>query len=181
MVFWNNQDLRAVVCKYRESRVRSKNSHLFLLHQKNLFGKLCSKTIFKSSSEVPFLRKVGKLKIVFNLVKGPMEIMQIRAFSKHSYERTKANLQFIFTGFVAQFSKFLSSYILSLFRLSLYFLHPYRESNVLCFDDTVNFTIFLTRMTEMTGQLRWPGTMGWQKWLGWLKWKGRLGLLAWLG
>ena len=26
-----------------------------------------------------------------------------------------------------------------------------KESNVLCSDDTVNFTIFLTRMTEMTG------------------------------
>ena len=110
----------------------------FSLHQKNPFGKLFSKTIFKSSSEAPFLRKVGKLKIDLNLVEGPMEIMQIRAFSKHSYEKTKANLQFIFTGFVAQFSKFLSSYILSLSRLSFYFLHPYKESNVSCFDDTAH-------------------------------------------
>ena len=138
MVFWNNQDLRAVVCKYREYGARWKNSHFFSLDQKNPFGKLFSKTIFKSSSEAPFLRKVGKLKIGLNLVEGPMEIMQIRAFSKRSYKKTKANPQFIFTEFVAQFSKFLSSYILSLSRLSFYFLHPYKESNVSCFDETAN-------------------------------------------
>ena len=68
--------------------------------------------------------------------------MQIGAFSKSSYEKIKANLPFIFTRFVAQFWKFLSSYILSLSRLSSYFLYPYKESNVSCFDDTVNFTIF---------------------------------------
>ena len=112
--------------------------NFFSLHQKNPFGKLFSKTILKSSSEVSFLRKVGKLKIGLNSVEGPMEIMQIRVFLKRSYEKTKANLQFIFTGFVAQFSKFLSSYILSLSRLSFYFLHPYKESNVSCFDDTAN-------------------------------------------
>ena len=38
---------------------------------------LFSKTIFKSSSEAPFLRKIGNLKIGLNLVEGPMEIMQI--------------------------------------------------------------------------------------------------------
>ena len=138
MVFWNNQDLRAVVCKYREYSASWKNSDFFSLHQKNPFGKLFSKTILKSSSEVSFLRKVGKLKIGLNSVEGPMEIMQIRAFLKRSYEKTKANLQFIFKGFVAQFSKFLSSYILSLSGLSFYFLHPYKESNVSCFDDTAN-------------------------------------------
>ena len=129
----------------------------------------------KQYSKVP----VGKLKIGFNLVEGPMEIMQIRAFSKHSYERTKANLQFIFTGFVAQFSKFLSSYILSLFRLSLYFLHPYKESNVLCFDDTVNFTIFLTRMTGTTEVTRDTG-MTEVTWV--TKMKGTIGTtgLAWI-
>ena len=62
-----------------------------------------------------------------------MEIMQIRAFSKRSYEKTKANLQFIFTGFVAQFSKFLSSYILSLSRLSFYFLHGYTRTKKVMF------------------------------------------------
>ena len=84
MVFWNNQDLRAVVCKYRESSTRSKNSNLFLLHQKNPFGKLFSKTIFKSSSEVPFLRKVGKLKISFNSVEGPMGIFKMLVWNNES-------------------------------------------------------------------------------------------------
>ena len=48
--------------------------------------------MFKSSSEAPFLRKVGKFKIGLNLVEGPMEIMQIRAYSKRSYEKLKQNL-----------------------------------------------------------------------------------------
>ena len=133
MVFWNNQDLRAVVCKkYREYGARSKNSDFFSLHQKNPFGKLFSKTIFKSSSEASFLGK-GKLKIGLNAVEGPMEIMQIRAFSKRSYKKMKANPQFIFTEFVAQFSKFLSSYILSLSRLSFYFLHGYTRTKKVMF------------------------------------------------
>ena len=57
-----------------------------------------SRSVWTSKSIAPFLRKVGKLKISLNSVEGPMEIMQIRAFSKRSYEKTKANLQFIFTG-----------------------------------------------------------------------------------
>ena len=65
----------------------------FLFHPKNPYGKLFSKTIFKSSSKGPFLRKIGKLKIGLNLIEGPMEIMQIGAYSKRSYEETKANLQ----------------------------------------------------------------------------------------
>ena len=74
------------------------------------FGKLFSKTvtIFKSSSEAPFLPKIEKFKIGLNL-----EIMQIRAFSKRSYEKTKGSLFFIFTRFDTHFSKLLSSYILS--------------------------------------------------------------------
>ena len=70
-----------------------------------------------------------------------MEIMQIGAYSKRSYEKTKANLYFIFTRFVVQFSKFPSSYIVSWSRLFFYFLHPCKGSNVSCFDDIVNFTI----------------------------------------
>ena len=78
------------------------------------FGKLLSKTvtIFKSSSEAPFLPKIEKFKIGLNL-----EIMQIRAFSKRSYEKTKGSLFFIFTRFDTHFSKLLSSYILSWFRI----------------------------------------------------------------
>ena len=68
--------------------------------------------------------------------------MQIRTFLKRSYEKTKANLLFIFTRFVAYFSKLLSSYVVSWSRLSFSFLHPCKESNVSCFVDTVNFTIF---------------------------------------
>ena len=91
-------------------------------------------TIFKSSSEAPFLRKIGKFKIDLNL-----EIVQIRAFSKRAYEKTKGSLYFIFTSFDTHFSKLLSSYILSRFRIFFYFLHPCKESNVSSFVDTVNF------------------------------------------
>ena len=91
-------------------------------------------TIFKSSSEAPFLRKMGKFKIDLNL-----EIVQIRAFSKRAYEKTKGSLYFIFTSFDTHFSKLLSSYILSRFRIFFYFLHPCKESNVSSFVDTVNF------------------------------------------
>ena len=94
-------------------------------------------TIFKSSREAPFLRKIGKFKIGLNL-----EIMQIRAFSKRSYKKTKGSLYFIFASFNTHFSKLLSSYILSPFRIFFYFLHPCKESNVSSFVDTVNFTIF---------------------------------------
>ena len=68
--------------------------------------------------------------------------MQIRAFSKRSYEKTKGSLYFIFTSFDTHFSKLLSSYILSRFRNFFYFLHSCKESNVSSFVDTVNFTIF---------------------------------------
>ena len=59
-----------------------------------------------------------------------IEIMQIRAFSKRSYEKTKANLQFIVTGFVAQFSKFLSSYIFYLY-LDFLFISYTRTKKVM--------------------------------------------------
>ena len=78
--------LRAVVCKYRESGPRSKPRIFFP------FRKLFSKTIFKSSSEAPFLRKIGKFKTGLNLVEGSMEIVQIRAFPKRLKEKTKADL-----------------------------------------------------------------------------------------
>ena len=121
----------------------SKNSNFFLFHQKNIkdpFGKLFSKTvtIFKSSTEAPFLRKIGKFKIGLNL-----EIMQTGVFSKRSYEKAKGSLHFIFTSFDTHLSKLLSSYILSGFRIFFYFLHPFKESNVSSFVDTVNFNIFL--------------------------------------
>ena len=51
--------LRAVVSNYRESAARSINSNFFFFHQNKHFGKLFSKTIFKSSSEAPFMRKIG--------------------------------------------------------------------------------------------------------------------------
>ena len=76
--------LRAVVSNYRESAARSINSNFFFFHQNKHFGKLFSKTIFKRSSEAPFLRKTGMFKIGLNLVEGPKQIMQITAFSKCS-------------------------------------------------------------------------------------------------
>ena len=84
---------------------------------KDPFGKLFSNTvtIFKSSSEAPFLQKKGKFKIGLIL-----EVMQIRAFSK----------------------KRKPVYTSSRFRNFFYFLHPCKESNVSSFVDTVNFTFF---------------------------------------
>ena len=61
----------------------------------------------------------------------------------------------------------------------MYFLHPYKESNVSCFDDTVNFTIFLTRMTGTTEVTRDTG-MTEVTWV--TKMKGTIGTtgLAWI-
>ena len=119
----------------------SKNSNFFLISPKDPFGILFSNTvtIFKSShlSEAPFLRKIGKFNFGLNL-----ENMQIRAFSNRSYEKTKGNLYIILARFSTHFSKLLSSYILSRFRIFFYFLHPCKESNVSSFVNTVNFTIF---------------------------------------
>ena len=71
--------------------------------------------------------------------------LRVGAFSKWSYTITKKWM--LISGsplqwFVAHFSKFLSIYILSWFRLSFYLLHSCKESNVSYFDDTMNFTIF---------------------------------------
>ena len=120
-IYENDSYLRAVVgTDYRESgAMQFKKFEFFFISPKDPFGKLFSNTvtIFKSSSEAPFLRKIGKFKIGLNL-----EIMQIRAFSKRSYEKTKGILYSIQDFF--------------------YFLHPRKESNVSSFVDTVNFTIF---------------------------------------
>ena len=118
----------------------SKNSNFFLFHQKTLLV-YYFQTPWQYSkvliSEAPFLRKIGKFNFGLNL-----EIMQIRAFSNRSYEKTKGNLYIILTRFSTHFSKLLSSYILSRFRIFFYFLHPCKESNVSSFVNTVNFTIF---------------------------------------
>ena len=65
---------RAVVGNYRESgAMQFKKFDFFFISPKDPFGKLFLKTVtmFKSSSEAPFLRKIGKFKIGLNL-----EIMQ---------------------------------------------------------------------------------------------------------
>ena len=116
-IYEKDSYLRAVVGNYRESgamAMQFKKFEFFFISPKGPFGKLFSNTvtIFKSSSEAPFLRKIGKFKIGLN-----PEIMQIRAFSKRSYEKTKGILYFIFTSFDTHFSKLLSSYVLSRFRI----------------------------------------------------------------
>ena len=139
-IYENDSYLRAVVGNYRESgAMQFKKFEFLFISPEDPFGNLFSKivTIFKSSSEAPFLRKIEKFKIGLNV-----EIMQIRAFSKRSYGKTKGSLFFIFTRFDTHFSKLPSSYILSWFRIFFYFLHPYKECNVSSFVDTVNFTIF---------------------------------------
>ena len=73
----------------------------------NMLSMLYVRLTIKVKVAIPESFKVGwyphkitglsHLKIGLNLVKGPVEIMQIGAYSKSSYEKTKANLWFIFT------------------------------------------------------------------------------------
>ena len=65
----------AVVSNFQESGDRSKN--FFLFAQKDPFGKLFSKIIFKSSSKFLFLQKLGKFKIGLSVSDGLIEIVQI--------------------------------------------------------------------------------------------------------
>ena len=140
-IYENDSYLRAVVGSYRETgTIQFKKFFLFFLfHQKTLLVNYFQKPwqYLKSSREAPFLRKIGKFKIGLNL-----GIMQIEAFSKRSYEKPKGSLYFIFTRCDKVFSKLLSSYVLSRFKIFFYFLHPFKESKVSSFVDTVNFTIF---------------------------------------
>ena len=64
--------LRAVVSNFRESGDRAENSNFFLFAQKNPFGELFSKIIFKSSSEFLFWQKNGKFEIGLNGPSDPM-------------------------------------------------------------------------------------------------------------
>ena len=64
-IYENDSYLRAVVGNYRESgAMQFKKFIFFFISPKDPFGKLFSKTetIFKSSSEASFLRKIGKFK-----------------------------------------------------------------------------------------------------------------------
>ena len=126
-IYENDSYLRAVVGNHLESgAMQFKKFEFFFIWPKDPFGKLFSNTVtmFKSSSEAPFLRKIGKFKIGLNL-----EIVQIRAFSKRSYEKTKGSLYFIFTSFDTHFSKLLSSYILS--RFSIFSISYTRANKVM--------------------------------------------------
>ena len=121
-IYENDSYLRAVVGNYRESdAMQFKRFEFFLISPKDPFGKQFSKTVTikKSPSEAPFLREIGKFKITLNL-----EIMQIEAFSKRSYQKTKGSLYFIFTSFGTHFSKVLSSYISSRCRIFFLFFTP---------------------------------------------------------
>ena len=78
-IYENDSYLRAVVGNYRESgAMQFKKFDFFFISPKDPFGKLFLKTVtmFKSSSEAPFLRKIGKFKIGLNL--------------KRSYKKRKA-------------------------------------------------------------------------------------------
>ena len=92
-----------------------KKFEFFFISPKDPFGKLFSNTvtIFKSSSEAPFLRKIGKFKIGLNL-----EIMQIRAFPKRSYEKTKGSL---YTSSLQALTHISQSYFQAMFYLDLGF------------------------------------------------------------
>ena len=113
----------------------------FISPKKNPFGILFSKIILKSSSENPFSRKIGKFKIGLNLC--PKARWKLCKNNNHNHNRnhnhnhkTKASLYLIFARFVTHFSKILWSYILSWSRLSFYFLHPCKKSNLPSLVDT---------------------------------------------
>ena len=78
--------------KIERKGARSKNANCLLFHQKNPLVNYFQKQYSNVPAKLSFLRKIGKFKIGLNLVEGPMEIMQIRAYSKRSYEKTEANL-----------------------------------------------------------------------------------------
>ena len=81
--------------------------------------------MFKSSSEAPFLRKIGKFKIGLNL-----EIMQIRAFSKRSYKKRKA----VYTSFLQGLIHISQSYFQAIFYLDLgFFSISYTRSKKVMF------------------------------------------------
>ena len=88
--------IRAVVSNFQESGDRSENSNFFLFAQKDPFGELFSKIIFKSSSEFLFWQKLGKFEIVVNVPDGPIEIMQISTFSKLSFKARERFLEVMF-------------------------------------------------------------------------------------
>ena len=67
------------------------------------FDKLVLKQYLIVPTRSRFYEKIGKFTIGVILVKGPMEIMEIRAFSKRWYEKTTACLYFIFSRFQAIF------------------------------------------------------------------------------
>ena len=71
--------------------------------------------------------------------------MQIRAFSKRAYEKTKGSLYFIFTSFDTHFSKLLSSYILSRFRI---FSISYTRAKKVMFRHLLTPLIFLKVMHQ---------------------------------
>jgi len=61
----------------------------FYFTKKILFVNYFQKRYSKAPAKFRFLRKIGKLKIGLNLIEGPMEIMQIGAYSKRSYEKNR--------------------------------------------------------------------------------------------
>ena len=84
-----------------------------------------------------FCQKIGKFKIGVILVKGPMEIMEIRAFSKRWYEKTRA----CHSSYISSFHG-LKLYFILIFTSFLFLLPEQRKQcNVSCFVIT-NFFFF---------------------------------------
>ena len=104
--------------------------------------------IFKSSSEAPVLREIGKFKIALNL-----EIMQIEAFSKRSTDARTKKQKAVYTSSLQALVHISQRYFQAIFHLAVgfffYFLHPFKKSNVSSFVDTVNFTIFQKAIASM--------------------------------
>ena len=88
-IYENDSYSAVVVGNYRESGATQFKTFefFFLFHQKTLLVYYFKKPWQYSKgliSEAPFLRKMGKFKIGLDL-----EIVQIRAFSKRSYEKNE--------------------------------------------------------------------------------------------
>ena len=82
-------------------------------------------TIFKSSSEASFLRKIGQFKIGLNL-----EIMKMRALSKGSYDKRKA----VYTSSLQTLIHISQSYFQAIFYLALgFFSISYTRGNKVMF------------------------------------------------
>ena len=115
-IYENDSYLRAVVGNYRESgAMQFKKFDFFFISPKDPFGKLFLKTVtmFKSSSEAPFLRKIRKFKIGLNL-----EITKLWKLGHFQNARTKKR-KAVYTSSLQALIHISQSYFQAIFYLDL--------------------------------------------------------------